>query len=159
MKTVAIGVAFAAALLGSGAAYANGTGGHSALSLAELVGLRSPLLSAPHKDILFKFLNGDTTFASSNAPFTFTASLIDCGAGDVDITASRCTLAFGSAPQVQLSAAAAHELYATLIEAGVPSDGAAGTIHESVTNLSCTVDVGQVKQRAGGGATCTFTPN
>ncbi len=158
MKGVTASIAFAAVLLSTGAACAASTGGHSALSLAEAVGLRSPLLSSAHKIILLQFRSGNTTFASSNAPFTFTSSSIDCGAGDVDITHHSCTLTFGSS-NIELNGEAAHDLYATLIEAGVPSDGAAGTIHEAVTSLSCTVDVGQVKARAGGGATCTFTPN
>ena len=158
MKSVTASIVFATAVLCAGAACASSTGGHSALSLAEAVGLQSPLVSPAHKVVLFQFRSGNTTFASSNAPFTFTASAIDCGAGDVDITHHSCTLTFGSST-VQLTGAAAHTLYATLIEAGVPSDGAAGTIHEAVTGLSCTVDVGQVKARAGGGATCTFTPN
>ena len=158
MRGVIASIAFAAALLSANAACASSTGGHAALSLAEAVGLQSPLVSAAHKMILFQFRSGNTNFASSNAPFTFTSSAIDCGAGDVDITHHRCTLTFGSST-IQLNGAAAHDLYATLIEAGVPGDGAAGTIHEAVTGLSCTVDVGQVKARAGGGATCSFTPN
>ena len=40
----------------------------------------------------------------------------------------------------------------------MPSDGAAGSVFESVTALSCTVDPSVVKQKAGGGADCTFTP-
>lgn len=158
MKTIATAFVLTAALLGSGAAYANGTGGHTALSLAELVGLRSPQVSPQNKFVLDKFLNGVTTFASANTPITINSSLIDCGAGDVDITHYFCDLTFGS-QHVQLNGPMAQQLYATFVDAGNPTDGAAGTIHESVTNLSCTVDVGQVKQRAGGGATCTFTPN
>ena len=160
MKSVTASIAFAAVLLSAGAASANSAGGFSALSLAELVGLQSPLVSSAHHAILLQFRNGNTNFASSNAAFTFTAPAIDCGASDVDITHYHCLLTFNGQPNpIQLTGGAAQNLYATLIEAGVPSDGAAGTIHEAVTGLSCTVNVGQVKARAGGGATCTFTPN
>jgi len=158
MKGITASIAFAVAMLSAGAASANSAGGYAALSLAELVGLQSPLVSTAHHVILLQFRNGNTNFASSNAPFTFTAPAIDCGASDVDITHYHCMLTFNGST-VQLTGAAAQNLYATLIEAGVPSDGAAGTIHEAVTGLSCTVNVGQVKALAGGGATCHFTPN
>lgn len=159
MKRLVASVAFAGILLSASPAGAQTAGGFAALSLAELVGLLSPLVSPAHHAILAQFRNGNTNFASSNAPFTFTAPSIDCGASNVDITHYRCMLTFNGGTTSQLTGAAAQNLYATLIEAGVPSDGAAGTIHEAVLNLSCTVHVGQVKDRAGGGATCNFTPN
>ncbi|HEY0301401.1 MAG TPA: hypothetical protein VGC36_08725 [Rhizomicrobium sp.] len=158
MKILIASIAFAITTLGGSAAYAASTGGFAALSLAEAVGLRSPTVSFAHKLTLKKFRAGNTTFVSSNAPFTFSAAAIDCGASNVDITHYRCRLTFGSST-IEIDGAAAQQLFATLIEAGVPGDGAAGTIHEAVTALSCTVDVGQVKARAGGGATCSFTPN
>ncbi|MEI9886447.1 MAG: hypothetical protein WDN08_08080 [Rhizomicrobium sp.] len=158
MKILVASVAFAVATLGGSAAHAASTGGYTALSLAEAVGLQSPVVSFAHKVTLTKFRAGNTSFASSNAPFTFSAAAIDCGASNVDITHYRCRLTFGSST-IDIVGAAAQQLFATLIQAGVPGDGAAGTIHEAVTALSCTVNVGQVKQRAGGGATCSFTPN
>jgi hypothetical protein len=50
----------------------------------------------------------------------------------------------------------ANEIYATEAVAGVPSDGAAGSIFESLSNLVCTLDPGEIRQKAGGGANCTF---
>ena len=44
MKSVTASIAFAAVLLSAGAASANSAGGFSALYLAELVGLQSPLV-------------------------------------------------------------------------------------------------------------------
>jgi hypothetical protein len=49
-------------------------------------------------------------------------------------------------------------MYATLIENGVPGDSAAGTLFESLSQLSCTIDPNVIDQRAGGGASCNFTP-
>lgn len=157
MKLIATSVAFAAALLCSSAASAGSTGGHAALSLAEAVGLRSPAVSFAHKVILIKFRAGNTTFASSNAPFTFHAAAIDCRASNVDITHYSCSLTFGSSP-IEFDGAPAQQLFATLIEAGVEGEGAAGTIHEGLSALSCTIDVGAVKDRGGAGATCTYSP-
>ena len=43
-----------------------------------------------------------------------------------------------------------------MVEAGVASDGAAGTIHESVSHLLCTIDPNAIKQKDGSGADCKF---
>ena len=36
------------------------------------------------------------------------------------------------------------------------ADGAAGSVFEAVSHLSCTIKVGEVKERGGGGADCSF---
>jgi hypothetical protein len=80
---------------------------------------------------------------------------IDCKASNVDLLEHSCTLTFGTMPRT-ISGREAHELYATLIEAGVPADGAAGTTHETLTGLMCTIDPNAIKQRDGSGADCKF---
>ena len=50
----------------------------------------------------------------------------------------------------------ANELFATLAMVGVPSDGAAGSIHAGVMQLLCTIDPNAIKQKDGSGATCKF---
>jgi hypothetical protein len=40
--------------------------------------------------------------------------------------------------------------------AGVPSDGAAGSIFESVSKLSCTLDPARINEKAGAGADCSY---
>jgi hypothetical protein len=40
--------------------------------------------------------------------------------------------------------------------AGIPADGAAGSVSESLSKLSCTLDPAEIKQKAGGGASCSF---
>ncbi len=77
---------------------------------------------------------------------------------DVDVTGKACTLTFGK-QTASLSGREAQALYATLIEAGVPSSGAAGSIYESVKTLECVIDPAQVRQEGGGGAKCTFEGN
>jgi hypothetical protein len=59
---------------------------------------------------------------------------------------------------VTVSGWRAHELFATIGEVGVPVDGAMGTLYESLSQLSCTIDPDAIKQKTGGGASCTFTP-
>ena len=52
----------------------------------------------------------------------------------------------------------ANAIYATVALAGVPGDGAAGTIYEALSKLSCTLDPAVIKDKAGGGADCSFEP-
>ena len=85
------------------------------------------------------------------------ADNIVCRASNVDITEHSCALTFGHRT-VNLKGRGAHELYATIDEVGVPPDGAAGSVFESLSNLNCTIDPNEIAQKAGGGASCTFDP-
>jgi hypothetical protein len=130
--------------------------GNGALALAALVGEQAPL-PANEKAVLAAFLDGNPNVAGhAGAKIQVTADSVSCRASDVDLTLHSCDLVFGK-KKASLSGRSAHELYATLIEAGVPSDGAAGSIYESVAKLACTVDPKEVASEAGGGAECTFT--
>jgi hypothetical protein len=132
------------------------TSGTSALALAALVGIHSPTLTFKERIVLTHMLEGRLNFPFPANQIAVKADKVTCRASNVDISAHSCELAFGAKTR-KLSGRAAHELYATLIESGVPSDGAAGSLFESLTALSCTVDPSAVKQKAGGGANCTFT--
>ena len=83
------------------------------------------------------------------------ADNVVCRASNVDITEHSCVLTFGHRT-VELKGRRAHELYATIDEVGVPPDGAAGSVFESLSKLDCTIDPKEIAQRAGGGASCTF---
>jgi hypothetical protein len=50
----------------------------------------------------------------------------------------------------------ANEVNATLAAAGALAEGAAGSMIQSVTNLTCTLDPNVIKDNAGGGADCSF---
>ncbi len=133
------------------------TAGNSALALAALVGIPSPALSVQKRKALAYMLDGHLNFPyPANQTIDVKADKVTCRASNVDISAHSCELTFGASTR-KLNGRLAHELYATLIESGVPSDGAAGSLFESVTALSCSVDPSAVKQKAGGGADCTFT--
>ena len=71
---------------------------------------------------------------------------------------SRCTLASScSAPAQRRSPGErAHELYATLLEIGVPPDAGAGSVSETVSRLDCKIDPNAVIANAGGGAHCDY---
>ena len=102
-------------------------------------------------------LDGKSQFPVERADLAVAADSIACRQSDVDISHHDCALKFGAATRA-LNGRGAHELYATLIENGVPSDGAAGSSYESVSHLACTIKPGEVKQKGGGGATCAWSP-
>jgi hypothetical protein len=131
------------------------TSGHAALALAALVASHSPQLPQQAREVMARLFDGDLNVAGHT--LSVRADAVACQAGDVDITAFACTLTFG-VQRVSLKGRKAHELFATLAEAGAPSDGAAGTIHEGLSHLDCMIDPTVIKQRAGGGAACRFVP-
>ena len=152
-------IAFATLLLtlAASAASADEASGNGALALAALVAPHSPHLKVSEKELLAKYLESE-----SQAPFPagekFAVKVEDviCRISDVDITARGCELHFGP-KKVELKGLEAQALYATLIEIGVPSDGAAGTIYESVKNLDCAINPNEVKNGGGAGAKCRFS--
>jgi hypothetical protein len=132
------------------------TNGSSALALAAIVASHSRMLGVFDRVALTRLFAGRTNFGyPANRKITVSADSIDCKVSNVDITERSCALVFGESNRT-LKGREAHELYATLVEAGVASDGAAGTIHESVTHLICTVDPNAIKQKGGSGAECKF---
>jgi hypothetical protein len=148
----------AASAAGASAAGASamGASGNAALALAALVAARSPLLPACDKQALSSMLDGKLDFVfPAGRKIWVQAGAVTCRGSTVDIAAHDCTLRFGTAT-VGLTGRAAHELFATIAEAGVPSEGAAGSIFESFAHLNCTIDPNAVKERAGGGGDCHF---
>jgi hypothetical protein len=132
--------------------------GSGALALAALVGERSPLLAPHQKRALARLLDGHSRVGYPPVGMiSVKADTIICRASNVDITSRSCKLTFG-ARSVTLTGRQAHELYATIAEAGVPLDGATGSVFESLSRLVCTIDPQVIAQKAGGGADCTFDP-
>jgi hypothetical protein len=133
-------------------------GGGTALALATLVGAHSPTLDTADKSALARMLDGNASVRyPADRKITVKADSVVCRSSNPDITAHSCDLTFGTR-KASLAGRAAHELYATIVEAGVEADGAAGTIYEALRTLSCTIDPNAVKQRDGSGADCTFVP-
>ncbi len=151
-------VAACVSLLALPAWAANGSSGPGALALATLVSDHSPTLSHFDKRTLTKLFTGHTNVSyPAGHTITVNADKITCKTSDVDITLHSCDFTFGPRT-VTISGRAAHELYATLAENGVPGGAAAGTLYEALTQLTCTIDPNVIDQRSGGGATCTYTP-
>ena len=140
------------------AAAAETVNGSGALALAALVGNVAPDLSAVEKNGLLKLLDSKTDFRfPAGKTISVAAQKVSCRAGNVDIASHSCDLTVGG-QVVNLKGRSAHELFATLAEIGIQPDGAAGSIFEALSNLKCTVDPNEVKQKSGGGAECQYAP-
>jgi hypothetical protein len=151
-----IAAAIALVLGGEAAAAAATSGGSGALALAALVARHSPALTRYETRVMGLMLDGNLAFAfPAGKKISVRADAVSCRMSDVDIALHSCELSFGKAT-VALDGRAAHELFATLVENRVPSEGAAGSIYESLAHLDCTIDPNLVKQRGGGGAQCQF---
>jgi hypothetical protein len=130
--------------------------GPSALALAAVVALHSgSLLGAFDQRALSRLFDGKRLIIRRVNKITVAVDSILCKMSDVDITARSCELTFKNHKR-NLTGRNANEVYGTLAIAGVMSEGAAGSIAESIMNLKCTIDPVVIEQKAGGGATCTF---
>jgi len=129
--------------------------GSVALALAGVVAPYS-LLSSAEKKAVAALFGGKSNISYANK-ITVTADKIVCRTSNVDITARSCELTFKTTKR-SLKGREANEIYATEVMAGVPSDGAAGSIFESLSKLNCTLDPKVIKENAGGGADCSFEP-
>jgi hypothetical protein len=141
-------------LLPTAAAQADQTGSHSGLALSALVAAYSLAVPANVKTVMATLFDGNP---AGGAKISIEADSIVCLAGDVAINRYSCDLTFGKS-KVTVTGRKAHEIFATLVEVGIPSDGAAGKLYESLSHLKCTVDPNQIRQNDGGGVTCTFDP-
>lgn len=131
--------------------------GRGALALASLVADQSPTIRARDRTVLRQMFNGRAavTFPVGQK-IEVRADSVVCRVGNVDITQHDCTLTFGNRT-VREDGRRAHEFYTTLIEVGVRPEGAAGSLHFALSALVCNVDPQVIRQRAGGGAECSFT--
>lgn len=144
-----LGVSTASAASGSAS-------GPAALALAGVVSAHSSVLGSFDRRAVARLFGGNSAINfPPNRKISVNADSIVCRASDIDITSHTCELAFGVGKRM-LKGREANELFATLTAAGVASEGAAGSIIERVTKLACTIDPNEIRQKAGGGAQCTF---
>jgi hypothetical protein len=112
-------VIFAFSLLATQSTFAATETGSRALALASLVATASPVLSRHEKHIMKSLFGGHSSSIYPLAKkISVKAYSVVCRASNVDITSRWCKLTFGAA-SVSLTGRDAHELFATLTEAGV----------------------------------------
>ena len=130
--------------------------GPIALALAAVIAQHSPLVRAFDKRIIARLFGGRTNFGfPPNTKISVTADSIVCRTSNVDITARTCDLTFSDRKRA-LIGREANEVSATGLTAGASSEGAAGSIVESISKLECTIDPNEIMKKAGGGAECKF---
>ena len=139
------------------AAFAGSVTGSAALALAGVVAAHSPKLSPAEKKAVAAYFDGKTDVPYSGK-IKVAADKIVCRTSNVDITARSCEVTFAG-EKVSFRGREANELYATEALAGVPSDGAAGSIFEGTSKLVCTLDPDAIKDKSGGGAECSYEAN
>jgi hypothetical protein len=126
--------------------------GSTALAVAAVIAQHSPLLSAYEKRTIAGLFNGT---AMAGKKLTVTTESIICRVSNVDISARGCEMTFDKGKRA-LKGREANEVNATLTAAGATAEGAAGSMIQAVTKLSCTLDPNVIKDNSGGGADCSF---
>ena len=130
--------------------------GPTALALAAVVTLHSPLVRAYDKRVIARLFGGQTNFGfTPNRTISVTADKATCKTSNVDIAQRSCELTFHVGKRT-LTGREANEFSATALAAGATSEGAAGSIIESISKVACTIDPNEIMKKAGGGAECTF---
>jgi hypothetical protein len=153
-----IPLAVLALTLAAAPAVAGQISGPYALALAGVVAPHHPHMTATDRRVVARLFAGDEHVRyPAGRSLVVGADKIVCRVSDVEITARSCELTFGKRV-VALTGPAANALFATLASAGVQSDGAAGSIFEGVSALSCKLTPGVIVQNAGGGADCDYAP-
>jgi hypothetical protein len=129
--------------------------GPMALAVAAVIAPYSPLLNPGEKKVIAGLFDGNNRISYPKKKLSVGADSVMCRISNVAITERSCEITFSKAKR-SLKGRAANEVYATLASAGVTAEGAAGSMIESVSKLSCTLDLGEIKQNAGGGADCSL---
>jgi hypothetical protein len=156
MMVFVISLAIGQTVSGSTVADAASASGPAALALASVIAPHSSVLGSYDRRNVRALFDGNSNISfPPNRTISVKADSVACRASDVDVTARSCELVFGTGKR-NLTAREANEVFATLAAAGVASEGTAGSINQSVWKLACTLDPKEIRQKAGGGADCTF---
>jgi hypothetical protein len=129
--------------------------GPAALALAAVVAEQAPLSRFDRRSIA-RLFNGDTILrAFLGGKISVTADSVVCRVSNVDLTDRSCELTFRTNKRT-VRGRQANEISATMAAAGVAAEGAAGSLVQNISKLACTIDPRVIRQKAGGGADCTF---
>lgn len=129
--------------------------GGQALALGTIVAPYAQSLSPAQVGRLNDLLNQRPVVARPRETLVVRLDQVQCRGSNVDISAFECTLVAGKKSKA-VSGRLAHEIIATLAEAGVEADAGAGSVYWRVKALSCTIRPADVLARDGGGAECRY---
>lgn len=149
-----IALAFALTAAGSPAAFAGSASGSAALALAAVIAPYSPDLPPLDKLTIAALFDGESGKVAAKK-ISITADRIMCRTSNVDLTSRSCELTFKGGKH-SLKGREAGELFAAMALAGIAPEGAAGSNIVGVSKLNCALDIAAIKQKDGGGASCSF---
>jgi hypothetical protein len=129
--------------------------GPTALAVAAVLAQYSPVLNPGERKVIAGLFDGNTRMSYPLKKLSVSADTVMCRISNVAIAERSCEITFQKGKR-SLKGRSANEVYATLASAGVTAEGAAGSMIENVSKLSCTLDLGAIKQNAGGGADCSW---
>ena len=129
--------------------------GPTALAVAAVVAQYSPVLNPGERKVIAGLFDGNIRMSYPLKKLSVDADTVMCRISNVAIADRSCEITFKKGKR-SLKGHEANEVYATLASAGVTAEGAAGSMIESISKLSCTLDLGEIKQNAGGGASCSW---
>jgi hypothetical protein len=129
--------------------------GPTALAVAAVVAQYSPILNPGERKVIAGLFDGNTRMSYPIKQLSVSADTVTCRVSNVAIADRGCEIAFKKGKR-SLKGRAANEVFATLASAGVTTEGAAGSMIENLTKLSCTLDLGKIRQNDGSGADCSW---
>ena len=129
--------------------------GPTALAVAAVVAPYSSLLNPGERKVIAGLFDGNGRISYPKKKLSVSADIVTCRISNVAIAERSCDIAFTKGKH-SLKGREANEVYATLASAGVTAEGAAGSMIESISKLSCTLDLDAIRQNAGGGADCSW---
>ena len=129
--------------------------GPTALAVAAVVAQYSSLLNPGERKVIAGLFDGNSRISYPKKKLSVSADIVTCRISNVAIAERSCDIVFSKGKH-SLKGREANEVYATLASAGVTAEGAAGSMIESISKLSCTLDLDAIKQSAGAGADCSW---
>ena len=129
--------------------------GPTALAVAAVVAQYSPVLNPGERKVIAGLFDGNIRMSYPLKKLSVDADSVMCRISNVAIADRSCEITFKKGKR-SLKGHAANEVYATLASAGITVEGAAGSMIQNISKLSCTLNLGEIKQNAGGGADCSW---
>jgi hypothetical protein len=129
--------------------------GPTALAVAAVVAQYSPVLNPGERKVIAGLFDGNIRMSYPIRTLSVGADTVMCRVSNVAIADRSCEIVFKKGKR-SLKGRAANEVFATLSLAGVTAEGAAGSMIENVSKLSCTLDLGKIRQNDGSGADCSW---
>src|ERR1035438_7762319 len=115
--------------------------GPMALAVAAVIAPNSPILNPGERKVIAGLFDGNSKISYPKKKLSVDADLVMCRISNVAIAERSCEITFKKGKR-SLKGRAANEVYATLASAGVTAEGAAGSMIENISKLSCTLDLG-----------------